>query len=430
MDLVTQDSYEKRHKQSTIPTALVKEKEVKQEPIQKLHKNDQPNNSKHNGRRTQKKNDCGFCGQQNWATSHKCPAKTAECNNCHKLGHFARLCRSNTEKTRKRVNYIEETYENEEESEPEEIRQITQINRILPNKHDHYEIKLKINGKYQNFTIDTGSPVTIMPNNSTMYEKKDIQPLQERYQDVNTNEIKFLGKIWANIEYNGEITKLPILITQSNDITPLLGVNWLKQLPITINKVLLDEKTSQSEDIYPKFNKLFETNHTIKNTEVKIQMKPGCYPIQQKARQIPYHLQKDVTNELDRLIKSGHLESLETIEEDCFVSPVVITVKKDKKVKIALDARKLNESCVKKRPHEPNMEEFLNQIMAELSRNDHDPIWISVIDLDYAYEQMELAPETSKHCNCAVTGKNMNGYYRFLKGFTVPPTYQQFSKKQ
>ena len=30
MDLVTQDSYEKRHEQSTIPAALVREKEVKQ----------------------------------------------------------------------------------------------------------------------------------------------------------------------------------------------------------------------------------------------------------------------------------------------------------------------------------------------------------------------------------------------------------------
>ena len=68
----------------------------------------------------------------------------------------------------------------------------------------------------------------------------------------------------------------------------------------------------------------------------------------------------------------------------------------------------------------PNMEEFLNQISAELSRNDHDPIWISVIDLEYAYGQMKLAPETSKFCNIAVTGENMNGYYRFLKGFYGP----------
>ena len=138
-------------------------------------------------------------------------------------------------------------------------------------------------------------------------------------------------------------------------------------------------------------------------------------------------------NELDRLIKSGHLERLETIEEDCFVSPVVITVKKDKTVKITLYARKLNESCVKKRPHMPNMEELLNQISTKLSRNDHDPIWISVIDLDYAYGQMKLAPETSKHCNFAVTGENMNGYYRFLKGFYGPayiPTIFQEKKER
>ena len=98
----------------------------------------------------------------------------------------------------------------------------------------------------------------------------------------------------------------------------------------------------------------------------------------------------------------------------------MITVKKDKTVKIVLDARKLNYSCEKKRPHMPNMEKLLNQISAELSRNNHDPIWISVIDLDYAYGQMKLAPETSKHCNFAVTGENMNGYYQFLKGFYGP----------
>ena len=163
-----------------------------------------------------------------------------------------------------------------------------------------------------------------------MYEQEDIQPLQQRNQDVNNNETKIVGKIWANIEQNGEITKLPILITQRNDITPLLDVIWLKQLQITINKILLDEKTSQSEHIHTKFNELFETNHTIKNTEVKIQIKPGRYPIQQKNRTIPYHLQQDVKNELDRLIKTGHLERLEPVEEDCFVSNVVITVKTDK----------------------------------------------------------------------------------------------------
>ena len=83
-------------------------------------------------------------------------------------------------------------------------------------------------------------------------------------------------------------------------------------------------------------------------------------------------------------------------------------MKKDKTVKLALDARKLNGSCVKKRPLMPNMEDLVKQIYAELSKNDHDPIWISVINLNYAYGQMNLASETSKHCNFAMTGEKIN----------------------
>ena len=36
MDLVTQDNYEIRHKQSMMPAALLEEREIKQEPIQKI----------------------------------------------------------------------------------------------------------------------------------------------------------------------------------------------------------------------------------------------------------------------------------------------------------------------------------------------------------------------------------------------------------
>ena len=68
------------------------------------------------------------------------------------------------------------------------------------------------------------------------------------------------------------------------------------------------------------------------------------------------------------------------------------------------------------------MEEILNTISAELSRNDHDPSWISVIDL--AYGQKKLAPETNKHCKFAVTGEYMNGYYQLPKGFYGPADTQ------
>ena len=37
--------------------------------------------------------------------------------------------------------------------------------------------------------------------------RKKYNQINKRNQDVNKNEIKFLGKTWGNIEYNGETTK-------------------------------------------------------------------------------------------------------------------------------------------------------------------------------------------------------------------------------
>ena len=98
-------------------------------------------------------------------------------------------------------------------------------------------------------------------------------------------------------------------------------------------------------------------------------MKPVHYPVKQKARPITLHLQEAVGKEIEKLTKSGHLERVKQVDEDFFVSPGVITVKNDKSVKIALDSRKLNDSCIKVRPHKPNMEELLDQISVEIAKD-------------------------------------------------------------
>ena len=59
-----------------------------------------------------------------------------------------------------------------------------------------------------------------------------------------------------------------------------------------------------------------------------MQLKPGHYPLKQIARPIPLHLHEDVGRELEKLIKTGNLEKVKHVDEDCFVSSVVFTVKK------------------------------------------------------------------------------------------------------
>ena len=64
---------------------------------------------------------------------------------------------------------------------------------------------------------------------------------------------------------------------------------------------------------------------------------------------------------LKRLIKNGYIERAAEVAEDCFVSPAVITVKRDKSVKIALDLRKVNEATSRKKAQMPNLEELFSR---------------------------------------------------------------------
>ena len=118
--------------------------------------------------------------------------------------------------------------------------------------------------------------------------------------------MKFQGNIPANIEFENCKQKMEILIIERTDITQLLGMDWMKTFEPTFGRIQLAENNqSEIEKINNSFRDLFENNETIKDTEIKIQLKPGHFPVNQKARLVPLHLQGDVGRQLEKLNKSG-----------------------------------------------------------------------------------------------------------------------------
>ena len=67
----------------------------------------------------------------------------------------------------------------------------------------------------------------------------------------------------------------------------------------------------------------------------------------------------------------------------------------------------------------PNMEELLNQITVEITRDRTVQLFLSKIDLDYAYGQMQLSQETSRQCVFTLTGGNFSGHYTLKNRFYV-----------
>ena len=136
-----------------------------------------------------------------------------------------------------------------------------------------------------------------------------------------------------------------------------------------------------------------------------------------------------MAQELKRLIKHGYVEKAIEITENCFVSPAVITVKKNKSIKIGLDSRKLNEITVKRETQMPNMEELISRISGKISEGKDGEVLAVKLDFDYAYGQIKLDDGTKNLCIFTVTGGDFTGYYRFLKSFyglaDIPTIFQE-----
>ena len=93
-----------------------------------------------------------------------------------------------------------------------------------------------------------------MPPNEEILKSTGIPKITNNYQDVNGNEVKFRGKIWVNPEYENNEQKMEILITERTDITPLLGMDWMKNFRLPIDRIQLAENNqSECEKVFNNF---------------------------------------------------------------------------------------------------------------------------------------------------------------------------------
>ena len=156
----------------------------------------------------------------------------------------------------------------------------------------------------------------------------------------------------------------------------------------TVNHINKPDQINNRQDadiatLKSKFHKLFTKNHTVNNV-VEIRLKDGSKLIQQKSTPIPIQLQPAVEKEIEQLKKQENIKKAKVIDENCFLSPAVITIKNNKSTKIALDSQKLNELTIERKAQLSIMEELISRISREIADGPADEIWDSKFDLDYA----------------------------------------------
>ena len=109
-------------------------------------------------------------------------------------------------------------------------------------------------------------------------------------------------------------------------------------------------------------------------------------PPHQKGRRVPINLLNKVSDELKKLSDQGHIEKLQECSDKIFISPIVITVKKDKSIKLALDSKVLNKTIHKNNYQMPNKDSIIDSISQHINySNQGDNVCLSTIDFKYEY---------------------------------------------
>ena len=90
--------------------------------------------------------------------------------------------------------------------------------------------------------LETGSQVTKLTWDKQIYKDKRIVPITTKYQNVNHNEMNFVGMITLAAENRRTRKKFTTLHTKWEDLKPLLSMDWLRQFYWTMQKLKAQQK--------------------------------------------------------------------------------------------------------------------------------------------------------------------------------------------
>ena len=116
--------------------------------------------------------------------------------------------------------------------------------------------------------------------------------------------------------------------------------------------------------------------------------------------------------------KNGNVIKLDKCNDKKFISPIVITVKRDKAIKLAMESKVINTPIQKNKYQMQNWDCLIDNIAQSISESAHkSEVFFSNIDVRYECSQLPLDEATAKHCNFNIIGGQATGTYRFITSF-------------
>ena len=381
------------------------------------------------------------------------PLGGKRCNNCGIENHFAKVCRkpkdpnsyprpkplvNNVEKD----DQVEDVNKNSADFDPDlesnyssdEDNCVAVVSSSdLTTSMTAINLPIIFGNTSTNVLLDSGSVRTIinesLANSIISHDSKSkwIRGANPKQLKTFSNEpIHTVGIIQTSIQ-SGNWHANPIEIQVVADgHRSLLGRDLFPALGLSIqqsnNQMIINQVEQKycpiKKQIAIDFLDLISRIGKSKVHIVRSKFHKNYTPSHQKCRRVPINLLDKVSDELKKLTEQGHIEKLQECSDKNFISPIVITVKKDKSVKLALNLKILNKAIHKNKYQMPNIDSLIDSISQHINDSNHgENVHFSTIDLKYAYSQLNLHPDTARHSNFNIICGDATGTYRFKSGF-------------
>ena len=190
----------------------------------------------------------------------------------------------------------------------------------------------------------------------------------------------------------------------ADGLKSLIGCDLFDQIGLAVTQPTSQKGNRINNISSPEFNEQIAKNipelisriGRSKNHVAKSKFHKDFQPRHPEGRRFPINLQEKVNNELKKLLDEKHIVRLASCHDKCFISPIVVTVKKDQPIKLALDSKVLNKAIHKKKYQMPNVDALIESISQQISAPaSQNTTFFSTLDLKYAYSQLNLDINTA-----------------------------------
>ena len=365
---------------------------------------------------------CGQCGRSH--RPRECPAYGQKCTKCHKLHHFARVCRSRQTPTgipmpkskvipSKKIFTVEDSELNASDSESTLLIDPIRIDGLA--KPSAWLSTISTPQGIITVKLDTGAEDNILP--LTTYNKLTIkpslQPTDVKLTAYGGTSLSPIGtcQLNCNVKGSDHIVQFFVLNVDSQ---PILGLKDCEQMRLIkrIDSVITGQLTKHS--IKSAYKSVFSGLGML--GKYHITLCDNSIPRVNPPRRVPCSLRERLKQAIDANVASGVLIKVD--EPTDWVHSLVIVEKKNGSLRLCLDPRLLNQVIKREHYKIPTIQEIASDLKGKKV--------FSTLDLKDGYWQVELDTESSLLC----TFNTPFGRYRFTRmPFGLKSAAEVFQKK-